>query len=175
VGQSEVEVCSMVDFFCVLLQPGAGDDLQGMKKGVVELADALIVNKADGENRAAADRTRADHEQALALLRPGSADWKPPVLAASAYSGEGIDEVWQSVVDHRKAMTQSGQFDARRRGQAVAWLWRLLDDGLQDDFRRAPQVAGRLPGLEREVEERTVSPPAAARLLLEGYRSARSS
>ena len=170
VGQSEVEVCSMVDFFAVLLQPGAGDDLQGMKKGVLELADGLVVNKADGENLIAAERTRVDHEQALALLHPSSQHWTPPVLAASAHTGQGVEAVWQAVLGHRDAMSACGEHEARRRMQAFAWLWRLVDDGLREDFRQASVVATKLALLERQVEERTLTPPRAARLMLDAYR-----
>ncbi len=174
VGQSEVEVASMVDFFAVLLQPGAGDDLQGMKKGVLELADALVVNKADGENLRAAERTRVDHERALALLRPASSHWRPVVMAVSALNGEGIDEFWKAVLEHREAMTECGELEARRRLQAVAWLRRLLEDALQEDFRRAPAVFGALSSLERQVEERKITPPRAAQELLEAYHASRA-
>jgi LAO/AO transport system kinase len=166
VGQSEVEVHSMVDLFAVLLQPGAGDELQGIKKGVLELADVLVVNKADGEQKAAAERTRVDHAHALSLLHPGGA-WTPRVLAASAHTGEGIAEFWKLVQEHRAALEASGELERRRRVQARAWLWRLLDDGLEAAFRSDPKVAARLPELEAEVEASDVSAPRAARQLLD--------
>src|SRR5690606_24017218 len=109
VGQSETTVASMVDFFAVLLQPGAGDELQGMKKGVLELADALVVNKADGDLLAAAHRARSEYKHALALLQPASPNWRPPVLLVSARTGEGIDRFWQTVRDHRRALEASGE------------------------------------------------------------------
>jgi LAO/AO transport system kinase len=151
VGQSELEVASMVDFFCVLLQPGAGDELQGIKRGLLELADALVVNKWDGEQRELAERTRGEFAQALLLLRPPSEAWSPCAVTASALTGEGVD---------------SGELDERRRDQAAAWLWRLLDDGLQRAFRSHEEVARRLPELERAVRSRETSPTRAARSLL---------
>ena len=171
VGQSEAAVASMVDFFAVLLQPGAGDELQGMKKGVLELADALVVNKADGELRAAARRARVEYQHALDLLRPASSHWRPPVLLASARSGEGIDAFWEVVLRHRAALAAAGELDTRRRSQARAWLWSLVDDGLQRAFRGHPAVARAIPRLEAEVESRKATPAAAARALLEAFRA----
>jgi len=171
VGQSEFTVASMVDFFAVLLQPGAGDELQGMKKGVLELADALVVNKADGEQREAAGRARIAYQHALALLRPTSAHWRPPVLLASAVNGEGIAEFWQQVVTHRAALEAAGELDARRAEQAKAWLWSLVEESLQRSFRSHPAVARAIPRLEAEVAARMTTPGAAARALLDAFRS----
>jgi len=170
VGQSEVEVRSMVDFFCVLLQPGAGDALQGIKKGVLELADVLVVHKADGDNLAAADRTRAEYVHALGLLRPASESWLPAVMTASARTGDGIDAFWQTVLEHQEALTATGERDARRREQALAWLWRLLRDGLEAAFRGHEAVEARLAELEREVEAQKLTAPHAARALLDAFR-----
>ena len=175
VGQSEVEVRSMVDLFAVLLQPGAGDELQGLKKGVLELADVLVVNKADGEQRAAAERTRADYEHALALLQPASAAWTPAVLTASARTGEGVEAFWQTVLAHREAIQKSGELERRRRGQARAWLWRLVDEGLEVAFRADAKTAARLPELETEVESHATSAPRAARILLDIFTRRRGS
>jgi LAO/AO transport system kinase len=170
IGQSEVSVASMVDFFLVLLQPGAGDELQGIKKGVLELADALVVNKADGEQAAAAARTRAEHAQALELLRSPSPYWRPRVLCASALTGAGIDEVWEAILAHRRALETHGALRARRREQARAWLWSLVDEGLMRTFRADPAVSVRIPELERAVEAQALTPDAAARELLELFR-----
>jgi len=170
IGQSEVAVASLVDFFLVLLQPGAGDELQGIKKGVLELADALVVNKADGEQAAAAERTRAEHVQALNLLGGAGGHWRPPVLAASARTGEGIARVWDCVLEHRRTLEASGELAARRRSQARQWMWSLLDEGLKSAFRQHPGVAARIPELEREVAEQATTPAAAARELLEIFR-----
>ena len=172
IGQSEIAVHSMVDFFLVLVQPGAGDELQGLKKGVLELADALVVTKADGEQRAGAERARADHARALEILRAPSPSWRPRVLIASASSGEGIPEVWAMVEEHDAAVSASGEREARRREQARAWMWNLVDLGLQDAFRSHPEVARQVPALEREVEASRITPSAAARTLLESFRKA---
>ena len=140
VGQSEATVASMTDFFAVLLQPGAGDELQGMKKGVLELADALIVNQADGAQRDAALRARSEYRQALELFRPAHPDWTPPVLLASALTQEGIPEVWETIGEHRRALEATGAFQTRRQAQAQAWLWSLVEDGLGRQFRAHPEV-----------------------------------
>ena len=170
IGQSEISVRSMVDLFAVLLQPGAGDQLQGIKKGVLELADALVVNKGDGEQKAIAERTRGDHVQALQLLRSTSAVWRPPVLVVSSFTGEGIPAFWEAVLAHREALGASGEFEARRRAQAREWMWALVGEGLQQAFRRHPEVAGRVTGLESDVEAQRMTPAAAARILLEAFR-----
>ena len=175
VGQSEVEVRSMVDLFAVLLQPGAGDELQGLKKGVLELADVLVVNKADGEQRAAAERTRGEYSHALAILQPAAGGWTPTVLCASARTGEGVDEFWRTVLAHREAVQKSGELERRRRSQARAWLWRLVDEGLEAAFRADPKLAARLPELEAEVEAHAVSAPRAARSLLDIFTRRRGS
>ncbi|MBS1106138.1 MAG: argK [Deltaproteobacteria bacterium] len=171
VGQSEVAVASMVDFFGVLLQPGAGDELQGMKKGVLELADALVVNKADGEQREAARRARASYRHALSLLRPASPNWRPPVLLASALSGDGIGEFWEQVLEHRARLEAAGELEQRRSQQAKAWLWSLVGEALQQSFRTHPAVARAIPRLEAEVAARKTTPGAAARALLDAYQN----
>jgi LAO/AO transport system kinase len=169
VGQSEVAVASMVDCFAVLLQPGAGDELQGMKKGVLELADLLVVNKADGEQLEAARRAEVAYRHALSLLRPASPRWRPPVLLASAATGAGIAAFWDTVLAHRAALAAGGELETRRSEQARAWLWTLLDEGLHGAFRAHPDVARALPRLEAEVAGRKTSPGAAARELLALY------
>jgi LAO/AO transport system kinase len=173
VGQSEIGVHAMVDFFAVLLQPGAGDSLQGMKRGVLELADALVVTKADGDQRALADRTRVEHASALELLRPTSGNWAPKVLAASAVTGQGIGELWELVLAHRAALTASGELAARRQRQARDWMWTLVQEGLERDFRAHPAVSGAIPALERDVEAQRATPAGAARALLEAFEKGR--
>lgn len=170
VGQSEVTVRSMVDFFTVLLQPGAGDELQGIKRGLLELADALVVTKADGDQKALAERTQAEHRQALQLLRPPYVEWKPPVLAVSSLVGEGIPEVWEAVLAHRDALTETGALQARRQRQARDWMWSQVQEGLERAFRADPAVASAIPALEREVEASQTTPAAGARRLLEAFR-----
>jgi LAO/AO transport system kinase len=173
VGQSEATVASMVDFFVVLLQPGAGDELQGMKKGVLELADALVVNKADGDQRDAAVRAQAEYRQALELFRPVHPDWTPPVLLTSAVTQEGVPEIWESALAHRRALEATGAFAERRRRQSRAWLWSMVEDGLGRRFRSHPAVKERIPELEREVADQRTTASAAARLLLEAFRNSR--
>lgn len=169
IGQSEVAVRSLVDFFGVLLQPGAGDELQGLKRGVLELADALVVNKADGEQKALAERTRGEHARALELLRPLSPAWRAPVLTASARSGEGIPAFWETVLAQRAALAATGELERRRRRQARDWMWALLEEGLTQSFRAHPAVAARIGRLEAEVEALTTTPAAAARALLAAF------
>ena len=169
VGQSEVEVRSMVDFFGVLLQPGSGDELQGIKKGVMELADGLIVNKADGALERAAERTRGEFELALGLVRPSSTAWSPRVQTVSALTGKGVAEFWQSVLEHRAALRGHGELERRRTEQAQAWLWRLLEEGLLEAFRGDPEVREALAVHERAVLERSLTPPSAARRLLDQF------
>jgi LAO/AO transport system kinase len=166
IGQSEFAVASMVDFFLVLLQPGAGDELQGIKKGILELADALVVNKADADQKRAAERTRTEYEGALGLIRPTSSAWTPRVLTASARTGEGIAGVWEMVAEHRERLSQSGELQRRRREQSRAWMWSLVEEGLHAAFRTHPGVAAEIPRLEREVEASKTTPVAAARRLL---------
>ena len=172
IGQSEVAVASMVDFFLVLLQPGAGDELQGLKKGVLELADALVVNKADGDQKTAAQRTLSEHTQALGLLRPPSPNWRPRALAVSAATGEGVAAVWETVEAHRAALSASGELEARRREQARSWMWSLVEEGLREAFQSDPAVAALIEQVERDVEALRATPAAAARSLLEAFREA---
>ena len=169
VGQSEAEVASMVDFFLVLLQPGGGDDLQGIKKGVLELADALVVNKADGPYLEVAKQTQHDYAQALMLLRSKSS-WQTPVLLVSALQRTGLEELWKKVEEHRATMSESGEFQARRRDQARAWLWRLIRDGLETEFCSDQRVMPLLEMLEKSVTDQETSPPAGARQLLDVFR-----
>jgi len=169
IGQSEVAVRSMVDFFAVLLQPASGDELQGIKRGVLELADALVVNKADGELRAAALRSMREHEQALALFRPAAGGWKPIAMAVSARTGEGVGEVWKAALAQRSALEASGELARRRRGQAREWMWSLVEEGLAQALRAHPSVAAAIPRLEAAVEAQEVTPAAGARELLAAF------
>jgi LAO/AO transport system kinase len=169
VGQSETAVADMVDMFLLLLAPGGGDELQGLKKGIVELADALIVNKADGDLKAAAGRTAADYGNALGLLHATTAVWKPPVLQCSALKGTGIAEIWQAALKYRKTMEKAGLWAERRAAQARAWLWAELSDSLMAALQAHPGVKKRLAALETEVAAGRVTPPAAAETLLAAF------
>jgi LAO/AO transport system kinase len=171
IGQSEIAVAGMVDFFLILLQPGSGDELQGIKRGAVELADGLVVNKADGEWREAAERIRGQYAQALRLLRPVASGWRPRVLCASAHTGEGIAAVWSMVEEQRAALEASGEAQARRRAQARAWMWSLVEEGLRREFRTHPGVASQVEAFEAQVEALETTPGHAAQALLDAFRS----
>jgi LAO/AO transport system kinase len=166
VGQSEVAVASMVDFFLVLMLPGAGDELQGIKKGIIEIADALAVNKCDGDNVGRAERAAAEYRAALRLFRHASPNWDPPVLTVSALEARGMDAVWQTVLDYREKLGASGELARRRREQQQAWFWSMLRDGLERQFLARPDVRAQLPALERDVGEGRLTPTAAAGRLL---------
>ncbi len=169
VGQSEAEVESMVDFFAVMLQPGSGDELQGIKKGVLELADVLFVNKADGDGLAAAERTHGEYRSAAHLLRPSAEGWTLAVLLGSAKTGDGIDELWKTITAHQKLMKETGAFDTRRAQQGRAWFRRLLDDGLMAAFQTDPAIVKLLNELESDLDLRKTTPPHAARRLLDRF------
>jgi LAO/AO transport system kinase len=170
VGQSEITVASMVDFFLLLQLPGAGDELQGIKKGVMEIADAILINKAEGENRPRAELARRQYLNALHLLKPRSANWQVPVLLCSALKHEGIEEVWQMVLSFREAMEKGGAFDRKRRLQATDWMWTLLMDDLKDLFLRDKNVEALINQVQQAVAEGVTTPSAAARRLLEAFK-----
>jgi LAO/AO transport system kinase len=169
VGQSEVAVAGMVDVFVLLLAPGAGDDLQGVKRGIVELADVVVVNKADGELAAAAERTAADYANALHFLRSRTIGWEVRVEQASALLGEGIDRVWSAIEAHEAMLQASGMLDARRAEQARDWMWSEVNDGLLDALAGDPAVAAEMGALEEDVRAGTVSPAAAAQRILKRF------
>jgi LAO/AO transport system kinase len=169
VGQSETLVAGMVDFFLVLMLPGAGDELQGIKKGLVELADLIAVNKADGDNALRAAQAMAHYRNALRIIEPRSPDWRPPVLAISALEGTGLDELWREIERHRALAKASGALQALRREQQVGWLWSLLDARLLASFRGHPAVAALLPQLERDVAAGRLTPTAAAERALAAF------
>ncbi|MFB6098236.1 MAG: methylmalonyl Co-A mutase-associated GTPase MeaB, partial [Salinibacter sp.] len=140
VGQSEITVRSMVDFFLLLALAGAGDELQGIKRGIVEVADAIAINKADGENRERAETARAEYEKALHLLSDPQSGWEPPVLTCSAQTGDGIDEAWAAVERYRAYTQETGFFDEQRRRQARHWMYETIKQRLRDDFFADPEV-----------------------------------
>ena len=165
VGQSETTVAGMVDMFVLLQLPNAGDDLQAIKKGIVEIADLVAINKSDIDPRAAAV-VRAQWKQALHMLRPTSPNWRPPVIAMSALKKEGMVEFWGEIERFRTAMTASGEFEEKRRKQALAWMWSLIDSGLRHFFHAHPAVHAALPGLLHDVAEGRTTPGVAASKLL---------
>src|SRR6266851_4072751 len=168
-GQSETTVAEMVDMFVLILPPAAGDELQGLKRGVVELADLILVNKADGELLEHARRAAAEYANAVHLIRPAHSEWQVAVRAVSALTGSGVDQVWDDVARFGTALKASGAWERCRAEQAKAALWAEIGDGLIEQFRAAPAVADRLAAIEREVSLGKRTPAAAARLLLAAF------
>jgi LAO/AO transport system kinase len=173
VGQSETAVADMVDLFLLLLAPGGGDDLQGIKKGIVELADLLVVNKADGDLKPAALRAVADYRHAVRVLHPAAGE-APEVVAVSALAGEGIEALWQTVERRLFALRSSGAIARRRAEQARAHLWSEIGEGLMELFRADAKVAAKLFRLEAEVAAGDITPTAAAQAALRAFRGRRT-
>lgn len=172
VGQSETAARSMTDFFLLLMLAGAGDELQGMKRGIIEMLDGMAINKADGDNERKAERARVEYASALHLF-PASADgWKPRVLTCSALHNRRIADVWQMVLDHHDLLSRNGFLERRRRHQALEWMHELVMLGLTAAFRADPTVAARWPALEDEVRRGAATPFAASRELLALFRRA---
>ncbi|MGH3493246.1 MAG: methylmalonyl Co-A mutase-associated GTPase MeaB [Sciscionella sp.] len=171
VGQSEIAVANMVDTFLFLTLARTGDALQGIKKGVLELADVLAVNKADGEHERDAKRAARELGGALAMLRPADAIWRPPVLTCSALHEKGLDTVWQQIEQHRDTMVREGQFEARRSQQQVDWTWSMVTDQLLAGLRSHPDVRSIVPELERAVREGELTPTLAAADILRAFGS----
>ena len=169
IGQSETVVAAMVDFFLVLMLPGAGDELPGIKKGVLEMADLIAVNKADGDNVPAARTAVRDYSSALRLTHPTSPTWNPPVMTCSGQNGDGLEDLWGRIADHRSLMTATGEWDDRRRAQRLAWMWSMVEDRLLDSLRADPAVLGLLMAAEAEVLDGLTTPSAAAERLLEAF------
>lgn len=166
VGQSETAVASMVDFFLVLMLAGAGDQIQGIKKGVLEIADAIAINKADEDNILKAKQAQKEYDSALRLLTPSSPLWTPPVLTCSALEAVGIDDIWETIRDHRTRLLAAGELESKRKRQALDWMWALVEEGLKDRLHQNAEFQKRLPRLTTDVEKGTVAPTAAAMELL---------
>jgi LAO/AO transport system kinase len=166
VGQSEVSVASMVDFFLLLMLTGAGDDLQGIKRGILELADAIVVNKADGDNIDKARQAKKIYADAMHLFSAVTADWSPPVLTCSALHMTGIDDVWETVLDHHKKLSATGALQQKRKKQSLAWMRTLMEEGLKNWFYQIPEVKKLLPEVTWAVERGTTTPTAAVKKLL---------
>jgi LAO/AO transport system kinase len=161
VGQSETAVAELTDFFLVLMLPGAGDELQGIKKGILELADMIAVNKADDAGARAA-AAAAEYRAALHILAPASATWVPPVVTVSGLTGQGLDALWAQVLDHRARLDATGELKAKRRSQDVRWMWALVHERVHEKLAHDPAVRRRVPAVERAVAEGTASPNAGA-------------
>ena len=167
VGQSETMVADMVDTFCVLMLSGAGDELQGIKKGVLELADLVAVNKADGDNAVRARAAARDYATALHMVTPQSPSWTVPVIAVSALTGDGVGEFWTLVQDHRAALEGSGEFEEKRRRQRVGWFHSMVHEGVVRRFRQDPATSEAFAELEHEVASGSTVATVAARQLLD--------
>jgi LAO/AO transport system kinase len=161
VGQSEIAVADMTDFFLVLVLAGAGDELQALKKGVVELADMIAVNKADGDNLARARLAAAEYGAALHILSPRSPNWSPPVVTCSALKGDGIETLWTHILDHRQRLTISGELEARRGEQQVKWMWTMLEERLFAPLRSDRTLKAALPRIEADVAAGHMAPATA--------------
>jgi len=162
IGQSETAVCDMTDFFLALMLPGGGDELQGIKKGLIELADMIAINKADGDNLKRATITAGDYRGALHILAPRSEHWHPPVVTYSALAGTGIAELWQKVLDHRTAMQACGDFAERRRQQQVKWMWTMLEQRMMAQLRADPAIRAKVKLIEKDVADARITPALAA-------------
>lgn len=166
VGQSETVVADMVDFFLALMLPGAGDELQGIKKGLLELADAIVINKADGDNLSRARSACREYSAALHYLRPRSPHWKPEALTCSALTGDGLKDVWSCILRHRQLMAEQGGLELLRQQQRQKWMWELIRERLLQTFRSHTGVQTLLPELEEAVRTERMTPDAAALRLL---------
>ncbi|BDB43025.1 putative GTPase [Mycobacterium kiyosense] len=167
VGQSEVSVANMVDTFVLLTLARTGDQLQGIKKGVLELADIVVVNKADGAHLKDAKLAARELSGALRLIYPRETLWRPPVLTMSAVEGTGLTELWETIEKHRKVLTEAGQFEARRHDQQVDWTWQMVRDAVLDRLMSNPQVRKARRDVERQVREGELTPALAAQQILE--------
>jgi LAO/AO transport system kinase len=161
VGQSETTVAEMTDFFLVLMLPGAGDELQGIKKGVLELADMIAVNKAEGDNRARAVAAAGEYRAALHIMQPASPNWAPPVVLVSGLENVGLDDMWAKVVEHRQKFEATGELAQKRRDQQVKWMWTMLEELMFARLRHDAKVRALLPDLERQVAEGALAPTFA--------------
>ncbi len=171
VGQSETTVHSMVDFFLLLALAGAGDELQGIKRGIVEMADAIVINKADGANKDAARKAQSEYQNALHLFPPTESGWSPPVLTCSALTGDGIKAVWDTIHAYREHADSTGYLQARRRRQSRYWMHQTIEHRLKEDFFGHPEVQDTIDQIEAEVLDGAISSFAAAERLIRLYRS----
>jgi LAO/AO transport system kinase len=171
VGQSETTVADMVDFFLLLKLAGAGDELQGIKRGILELADLIAINKADGDNVQAAENARSEFARALGILRAAEeSGWTPRVVACSGRTGDGLDEIWRIITEHDDLLSASGELEKRRRRQLLGWMWSLVDEGLRSAVREHPEVANILAILEKNVLEGRTTPTSAAEKILNAFK-----
>jgi LAO/AO transport system kinase len=169
VGQSEITVAEMVDFFLVLMIAGGGDELQGIKKGVLEIADMIAVTKADGDNVRRADSTAADYRYALRIITPVSPTWTPVVVTVSALENRGLDTLWEKIAHHRRLMTDSGERDKKRRSQQIRWMWALVEDRLMARLKTHPATKALIPKLEADIGAGRLTPVVGMERLLAAF------
>jgi LAO/AO transport system kinase len=169
VGQSETIVADMTDIFVTLMLPGAGDELQGIKRGILELADLIVVNKADGDNLQRARSAVRDYRNALRFMKPVSPHWKPQVTRCSALENSGIEDVWNLIQEHRTAMTEAGALEAKRQTQRRHWMWEIIDAELRQALRSHPQVSEALPAIEEGLSRGTMPPAKGAHHILQAF------
>jgi len=169
VGQSETMVADMVDFYLVLMLAGAGDELQGIKRGILELADMIAVNKADSGNEKAAERARREYAGALELMHGRNDGWRVPVVKCSGLGNQGLDELWAHIERHREELARSGQLDELRKRQLLHWMWQMVEGELIDRLHQHPRVKALAPGLEQQVHDDKLTATLAAQQLLEAF------
>jgi LAO/AO transport system kinase len=170
VGQSETAVAEMVDFFLLLKLAGAGDELQGIKRGILELADLIAINKADGENLQAAELARVELERALGILRPADEDcWTPRVVTSSGQTGAGLDEIWEIIGKHHRLLSGNSELEKRRKQQLLGWMWSLVEEDIRSAVRGHPKVADTLEALEQDVLEGRITATSAAEQILGAF------
>ncbi len=166
VGQSEVTVRSMVDFFLLVLIAGGGDELQGIKRGIIELTDAILINKADGDNEKKANIARSDYNNALHYLQPATKGWNAQAFAVSALTGKGIPELWEVIKKFEKTIKHSGVFNQRRKDQSIEWVFRMVEDNLRDEFYNSEKIQKAITSLKEEITKDKITPTLAAEKLL---------
>jgi len=166
VGQSETNVAGMVDFFLAMMLSGAGDELQGIKKGILEVADAIVINKADGDNKIKAEKACQDLSIVTHMISQKSPSWRTPVLTCSSMQIESIDKVWQTILSHGEKMQETGEFAQHRRQQGLEWMWAAVDEGLKRRFDENRYIKKNLPEIIQQVEKELLSPMTAAEKLL---------
>jgi LAO/AO transport system kinase len=167
VGQSESMVADMVDFFLLVLIPGAGDELQGIKRGLIEMADLIAINKADGDNRPRAERARAQYDHAIRLIYSPDSPWIPPVVTCSARENTGLDTIWSDVLAHRAEFQRAGLFHERRQMQAKRWMWELVDEHIQRVFNESSRMQDLAALLESDVQAGRITAAAAAERIIQ--------
>ena len=167
-GQSEVAVSEMSDFFLVLMLPGAGDELQGIKKGVLEIADMIAINKADSDELKA-KQAAVHYRNALKIMKPASPNWAPPVMLCSGLNNIGIDALWDKLVEHKEKLLETGELQDKRRRQRIRWMWAMLEDRLMTSLKTHPQVVDQLPVIEREVSEGRLTTTLAVERILQAF------